>query len=151
MLRSAALRALGAIGASADSKAVLALLKDPALVVRTEAIETILRLKPEGSVEALLETLEAPENYHGGKAQWVPQHALEALIQLKAPPTIAPRLAPLLRREHQGDQSLQQSVLAALEALTGKRLKHGASLSARVEAWSRELRGEAPSPSSAHR
>lgn len=137
MLRSAALRALGALGDSAQAEKVLPLLRDPALVVRTEAVETVRRLKPSGGVDALVEAIESPQNYHRGKAQWVPQKALSALIELKPSSRIAPRIAALLKR--QTDPSLQQSALSTLEAITGKRLRPGAPLPEKVEAWLKEL------------
>ncbi|MFN7683923.1 MAG: hypothetical protein ACK5QT_00735 [Oligoflexia bacterium] len=57
----------------------LGLLKDKALVVRTEAVETVLKLNPPGASEALLAAALDPGNYAGGKGLWVPQRALRAL------------------------------------------------------------------------
>jgi hypothetical protein len=88
MIRSAALRALAALhpGASETSvgAAILPLLRDPALVVRLEAVRTVRALRPEGAAPALLKAIEDPANYHGGKAQWVPSLALETLHELSA-------------------------------------------------------------------
>lgn len=93
MIRSAAIRVLSAFYNSEekDSSDLSELknqmfnsLKDPALVVRTEAVEAIDRLKLPGSGDALLNSLEDSSNYHKGVAQWVPQRALWALVRLPA-------------------------------------------------------------------
>jgi len=135
MLRTAALRALVAIETPSAGKSVLALLKDPALVVRMEAATAVARLRPQGSVAALLAAVRAPENYHQGIAQWVPQQAIRALVALKARDS-AKELKTLL--SHSRDPGLQKLTIAALGSLTGKTLKKGAPLSKQVEAWEAE-------------
>lgn len=117
MIRSAALRLLAALGSRESAPAVLPLLRDPALVVRSEAVDAVLRLRPAGAAEALLAAIEAGHNYHHGRAQWVPQKALAALVALRAS-HLAPRLKPLLR--HSKDPELQRRAVEALEKLTGK-------------------------------
>lgn len=141
MIRSGALRALTALRNPATAAAVLPLLRDPALVVRLEAVEAVEKLQPEGGAEALLATLEHAANYHGGKAQWVPQKALAAIAKLNAT-KLAPRLKPLL--EHESDPELQKRTVATLETLTGKRLKLGAPLVERVREWKVALRPPSP-------
>lgn len=136
MLRSGALRALRAIATPEISESVLPLLKDPALVVRAEAADTIRVLKPRGSVSALLAALEDPANYHGGKAQWVPQKALLGLAELKATES-APRLVSLLKSPHcQQDPEFLEMTMAALETITGKSVP-GNSVSEKTKAWKR--------------
>ncbi|MCM2321979.1 MAG: hypothetical protein NDJ90_01820 [Oligoflexia bacterium] len=141
MLRSGALRALASLGAPQSARfsreSILPLLKDPALVVRKEAVEAVARLKPQGSVEALLSALERKENYHGGRALWVPQRILVALRQLKASQA-APRLLPLL--DHSSDPELQLQALATLESLTGTIRGQGLPLPARIREWKVALR-----------
>jgi HEAT repeat protein len=132
MLRSGALRALTALGDPATAPAVLPLLQDPALVVRAEAVEAVRKLHPPGAADALVATLDERENYHGGKAQWVPQKALVALADLHAA-QYAPRLKDLL--DHNGDPELQTQTIATLESLTGRNLKQGAPLRDRVREW----------------
>lgn len=140
MLRSAALRSLAMLEAGAQGTQTLALLKDPALVVRTEAVDTVKKLRPAGAVSALVDTLENPSNYHAGRAQWVPQKALMALIELKAPASIASRIAPLLKRT--GDPDLQRTAVMTLENVVGKKLKHGAPLSEKIRAWNAEFKAK---------
>jgi HEAT repeat protein len=119
MIRAAALRALSALKHPGTAAAVLPLLKDRALVVRLEAVEAVRALRPLGAADALIETLEHSANYHDGKAQWVPQKALNALVDLGAK-DVAPRLRPLL--DHQKDPELQKEAIHALNALTGRTL-----------------------------
>ena len=106
------------------------------MIVRSEAVDTIALLRPAGAVAALLAALEQPDNYHHGKAQWVPGKALTALVQLQAKDS-ALRLRPLL--SHNQDPELQEKTVTALEHLTGKKLKSGAPLLARVEEWKTAL------------
>lgn len=136
MVRSAAIKALTFLKPPAAGKAILAALKDPALVIRLEAVKAIEILQPQGSVPALIETLKFKENYHGGKALWVPQKTLEALVRLRAK-DIAPQLKPLL--DHRSDPELQQKTLQTLEALTGKSLKKDRPLAERLKAWQKSL------------
>jgi HEAT repeat protein len=138
MIRSGALRALAALNDPRTAREVLPLLNDPALVVRSEAVDAVERLRPEGAVDALISTIEHSHNYHAGKAQWVPQKALAALVSLKAV-EVAPKLRPLLR--HELDPELQKLTVETLEALTGKKLKQGASIAERIKAWDTELKG----------
>ncbi|MBI2711312.1 MAG: HEAT repeat domain-containing protein [Bdellovibrio sp.] len=119
MLRSAALRILAALGSPESGLAALPLLRDKALVVRAEAVETVRTLRPSGAALALLEALENPENYHHGKALWVPQKALQALTVLNASEVI-PEIGRFLKSKRtQSDpelRSLTQKTLLALES-----------------------------------
>lgn len=83
MIRNGAVRALGALNHPLTGHAILARLHDPALVVRVEAVQAAEKLHPIGSAAALANTLRDPANYHSGKAQWVPQRALQALAVLR--------------------------------------------------------------------
>ena len=92
MIRSGAIRVMTTLDNPKTSAAVLPLLKDRALVVRLEAVESVKTLRPVGTERALLQTLEDPQNYHAGRALWVPAKASEALaaitgrtVNLKAP------------------------------------------------------------------
>jgi HEAT repeat protein len=86
MIRSASLKIVAAFDQSETARkfqpTVFKALRDPALVVRAEAISTLEKLKTPGLEEALFESLEEPTNYHKGVAQWVPQRALQALVKL---------------------------------------------------------------------
>jgi HEAT repeat protein len=136
MIRSGALRALSALGHPDTAPSVLPLLRDPALVVRSEAVDAVEKLRPAGAVEALMSAIEHGANYHAGKAQWVPQKALSALVTLKAK-GIEGRLRPLLK--HELDPALQLRTVETLEKLTGRSLKSGAPLRERVREWESAL------------
>lgn len=81
MLRSGALRILSAFRATQSPELFFARLKDSALVIRTQAAVAVANLKPKGWEQALSNAVLDPLNYAGGKAQLVPQKALEALIK----------------------------------------------------------------------
>ncbi len=136
MLRSGSLRALSALKDETTAKAVLPLLKDKALVVRLEAVQAIEKLRPVGAAEALAEAANDPANFHGGRAQWVPQRALAALVSMEAREA-APMLKPLLERT--GDQELLRQAVLALEVITGRKLEPGKALPNQVAAWKLEL------------
>lgn len=137
MIRTASLRALAALKNPKTSKAVLPLLKDPALVVRMEAVDTVRELKPAGASRALVQVLQSQENYRFGRAQWVPQRALQALVALQDP-TVVPELTPLL--DHRKDPDLQLKTIAALESLTGRKMGNpGLTLPEKIDRWKKAL------------
>lgn len=138
MIRSATLKALSALQNPATADSVVPALKDPALVVRLEAVYALETLKPSGAINALLDSLRDQNNYHRGKAQWVPQRALQALVKLKAS-SAAPQLRPLL--DHQ-DLSFRKEVVNTLDLIGVQRkpaMAKSASLQARVNAWKNAL------------
>ena len=108
------------------------LLKDPALVVRLQAVQTVRKLRPPGAADALVATLSDRENYHGGKAQWVPVQALSALAQLGTAAHAA-RLRPLL--DHRGDTELLSTTVRTLDQLLGAPVGAGLTLQSRVNRW----------------
>jgi HEAT repeat protein len=139
LIRSATLRALAALKDPATSQAVLPLLKDPALVVRVEAVEAVKVLKPEGGAQALISVLQSQDNYRFGKAQWVPQRALSALVVLHDF-SVVPYLRPLL--DHQKDPELQRQTIFALQMLTGIDKDSKLALNTQIETWKKILAGD---------
>ncbi len=126
-----------------SSEIILPLLHDPALVVRAEAVQAIKVLKPKGAVAALIEALNAEENYHGGKAQWVPQKVLSAIVELKAKET-APQLLSLLEHpRHQRDSEFLSMTVRTLELLTGRKSKTRATLADQIKDWKQFLSTQA--------
>jgi HEAT repeat protein len=123
MVRDGTLRALSALNQSQTAPAILPLVNDAALVVRLEAIRSVEKLRPEGSARALLAAIIDPINYHRGKAQWVPQKALEVLQHMKTLNVFsqsesheaAMKLAALL--ENSRDPSLKPQIAATLRTL----------------------------------
>ncbi len=82
MIRNAGLRALSILKDPSAKHAVVSLLKDPALVVRLEAVSTLTHLDPKGAPSDFVRVIEDPLNYHHGKAMWVPARALRAIEAL---------------------------------------------------------------------
>jgi HEAT repeat protein len=132
MIRSASLRVLTALENAETAQAVLPLLKDPALVVRLEAVNSALKLKPVGVVPGLVDSLNDEANYHGGKALWVPQKAIEALVTLRAKEAL-PKLRPLLDRST--DPEFLAKTVDALDTLAGQMPESELATSDRVTRW----------------
>jgi hypothetical protein len=132
MIRSAALRILSALENPQTAQATLPLLKDPALVVRLEAVATVQKLRPVGVVSGLVEMANDEANYHGGKALWVPQKAIEALVSLRASEAM-PKLRPLLDRTT--DPEFLAKTVDALDTLAGQPAETELETSDRVKRW----------------
>jgi HEAT repeat protein len=136
MIRSAALRILTGLENPQTAYAVLPLLKDPALVVRLEAVAAVEKLNPVGAVPALVDTLANPANYHGGKALWVPSRAIDALVSLRASRAQI-GLRPLLDRST--DPELLAKTVDALDTLSGQPPERELDLHDRVKRWKTTL------------
>lgn len=117
MIRGGTLRALSVSGNEETGKIIFPLLQDPALVVRVEAVEALKILRPPGTAQALLLTLEDDRNYHAGKAQWVPGKALQALMLLR-PSNAATTLKRVLEHPNcRHDAEFKAQVKQALNSL----------------------------------
>jgi len=81
VIRGAVLRASRISQNEQAKKLALEGLKDKALVVRLEAVETLAWLKPKDWEKALLGTLSDERNFHKGRPLWVPTRALRALTR----------------------------------------------------------------------
>jgi len=151
MVRSAALKSIEILGyAPASSKVLEKLENDPALVIRLQTIETLLRLRPEGVEQALVNAALSsknyrPANFKKGRADWVPQRALEALRTL-APElkssgkshALALQVLPLLN--HAKDGRIRAQALHTIETLESKSLKSGRPFAERALAWNKALK-----------
>lgn len=150
MVRSAALKSIEILGYTAAGPKVLErLAKDPALVIRLQSIETLLRIRPAGLEKALLAAAVSGQNYRPadftkGRADWVPQRALEALREL-APELkqtqkshgIALELLALLNKPRDG--RVRAQALYTIETLEEKSLRKGRPFSERAVAWNKAL------------
>lgn len=160
MIRSGALRALRALKDTESSKAVMPLLKDPAMVVRAEAVAAVRELKPAGSSKALAESLALPENFHAGRALWVPFEAAAALIELARQelathprsPAQNSKPAPLPEawrdvartfistlEKYNTDVRLTERLTAGLDVILGKAPATASTLSERLSYWKKAL------------
>lgn len=79
MIRSASLVSLTESKASITEKEWKKLLADPALVIRSQTVRSIAKVKPENSAGWLLKSLKDPAHFHGGKAQWVAYEIVRTL------------------------------------------------------------------------
>ena len=142
MVRSASLKSIEILGyAPAAPKVFEKLKSDPALVIRMQAIETLLKLRPAGLPDALLEAAMdgknyRPGNFRKGRADWVPQRALAALRELQ-PMGFAKRLLPLLNESKDG--RIRAHALHTIEILEAKTLKAGRPFAERAAAWTSTL------------
>ncbi|MGK5089766.1 HEAT repeat domain-containing protein [Bdellovibrionota bacterium FG-2] len=99
MIRNAGLRALSILRDPHATESVVPLLKDPALVVRLEAVSTLVRLDPQNAPLSLVQAIEDPQNYHQGKALWVPSRALRAIESIdKQDPVLVARTSEALAK-----------------------------------------------------
>lgn len=137
VVRSGTLRALRSTSDAEVAVKSMDLLKDKALVVRLEAVDTVAHLKPKGWEHALLQVIDRPENYVRGRALWVPGRILKALKQCDDPKlaqaAILPKLKPLLN--HSQDQELVENTIATLEAVTHSTTPKNLSLADRIAYW----------------
>lgn len=119
MVRSASLKALGALRHPASARPVMKSLKDRALVVRLQAVETLEQLNPPGVETALLDTLTYDPNFSAnGKALWVPYRALEALERLGARASIGKLEKLTTSRWAKRDPKLQARLRQSITTLS---------------------------------
>ncbi len=93
-----------------------ALLNDPALVVRTSAVNTLKEL---GAIEAeslLWEKLYAAENFRNGQSLWIRKHIAEALVKFAR----NGQESSFMKMLRDDDKSLHESAVIALNRLSGK-------------------------------
>jgi HEAT repeat protein len=142
MVRSAALKSIEILGyAPASPKVLEKLTSDAALVIRLQAIETLMKLRPPGLADALLNAAMdgknyRPGNFRKGRADWIPQKALAALRTLR-PSGYSRRLLPLLNETKDGRMRAQ--ALHTIEILEAKSLKAGRPFRERAAAWTSTL------------
>lgn len=139
MMRSAALQASARLDDRSAAPEIIRLLRDPALVIRSEAAQTIGTMKLTQAEDALLEALfdgrnYRPSGFQKGRADWVPERALEALRRIRAK-SAAPRLLTLMNGAH--DPKLRAHALYTIEQLEGKKLVASTSFKERAAAWNK--------------
>jgi len=136
MMRSGALKTLTGFRSIEAGPAVMKLLDDSALVVRTEAVEAVRKLRPAGAAKALALAAVNPENFHGGKALWVPQRALKAISELGDRETL-PKLRPLLYR--QVDAGTLKLAMDTMDKLAGFTPRTALPTAQRLRDWRAKL------------
>ncbi|MBU6374683.1 MAG: hypothetical protein KGQ59_01690 [Bdellovibrionales bacterium] len=125
LIRISAIKGLEILSARSVTLEIAERLRDPALVVRSQAADTLLRLSQSPQNEfatqprilrALSEAMLASENYSDQKALWVPQKALAALVASGAKSELK-QIAKLLDRK--ADPKMVQLAIFALEKISG--------------------------------
>lgn len=115
VLRSASLEASLQVRDPARTEALaLELLTDPALVVRSRAVDLIAS---PASAPALARAALDPKNHPGGRALWVPQKAIRALVRLQAREELRAVVRQLGKRQ---DPSLRLELTAAAKIVNAR-------------------------------
>jgi HEAT repeat protein len=139
VLRDASLRAMAALEARELSSDIQnAAFNDPALVVRTTAVDVIGHLKLKSAAPGLVEALSDPKNYRRGKSLWITDHILGVLKEWRHKPA-APALVEILDKTK--DTRLQAKVIASLEAIMEKKFDQK-SPAEQVYLWKRLITSE---------
>ena len=141
MLKSAALQSAVLLGNKTFQLEVISMLKDPALVIRAEAAESLGKLRWMEGKDALISAIYAPENYRPanfkkGRADWVPQKALSALRDMKVT-GVSRALLPLVNEA--GDPRLRAHALYTLEKLENKEFAPTGTFLEKRVAWNKFL------------
>jgi HEAT repeat protein len=114
-MRAAALHAMRFGDRAVALKWCSQMLSDPALMVRTSAVQVIDKMGGRELTSLLWEKLYSSENYHRGKSLWIRRNILEIL----AKNTQAADTNRYLRILNQEDESLHPIVVKALTSITG--------------------------------
>jgi hypothetical protein len=93
------------------------LMHDPALVVRTAAVQTLRQLNAVDTTDLLWEKLYSAENYRSGQSLWIRRHILEALVQFAG----RGQEGKFIRVLSDKDTSLHTVAVRGLEKVTRER------------------------------
>lgn len=118
-LRNAGMVAIVHADSSRAKHWALHLLKDPALVVRTAAVQALKKLNAVESKESLWQELYSAKNFKKGKSLWVRRHIVEALSKFENPGS-EKKFVKVLRDQ---DESLYPAAIQGLERITGKSMR----------------------------
>jgi HEAT repeat protein len=91
-----------------------ALLDDPALIVRTAAVEAIRQMGAKEAEDKLWQKLYSSENYHRGDSLWIRRHIAEALAEFGS----SGDEAKFIRILGDRDKSLHPIAMRALRRIT---------------------------------
>lgn len=121
MIRDAALKAAAAIDAQRLSDSIQKRLQDPALAVRTTAVQVIQKLNLKSAAPKLVAQLHHPMNYYDAQALqkplWIHKYILQALLHFDYQ-AATPDLVKLLEKIK--EPRMQRSLLATLAKLNHK-------------------------------
>ena len=106
------------------------LLDDPALVIRTEAVKVIRRLKAIEMESILWENLNHQKNFKKGEGLWIRKHIVEALGDFSRPG----QEKQFIELLYDKDPRVHKAAIGALEKITGIRF-NGEIPSRQRQAW----------------
>ena len=112
-MRNAAITVLNYNDRAWSVKWLRMMLHDPALIVRTSAVEAISQMGAIETQDLLWEKLYSGENYKGGKSLWIRKHIAQALVKFSGPEHET-RFGKLL---YDNDESLRPIALLALKKM----------------------------------
>ncbi len=98
------------------------LVKDPSLMVRTQAVRNLVGLNAHEAEDLLWQQLWDKRNFHKNESLWVRAHMAEALARLSAGPGRARKFQRLIMDP---DDRLHRWAVMGLEKSTGLKLSHG--------------------------
>ncbi len=132
-IRAAAAAALGDAGHREHAEKVAALLEDPAVIVRAAAADALTLLAAPSAVPYLSRALDDPSNFYRGESLWVRRHYVDALgaSQDKG------ALPALVRCLDDGDATVVDAALQALEKVSGVSFADGRTEEEQIQAWQR--------------
>lgn len=94
------------------------LMDDPALVVRTAAVQVISQLKGSEKSEILWKKLFSSENYRNGESLWIRKHIAQALSQFAKPGS----QSHFRKMLEDSDPEIHEIAIATVERLMGQSL-----------------------------
>lgn len=110
------------------------LLKDPALMVRTQAVRNLMQLEAREFEPLLWKELNEKRNFNRNESLWIRSHIAEALVRLA--PTGPLRVRSFERLLLDSDERLHPWAIKGLERTTGKKITHGKEpLEVRRQKW----------------
>lgn len=114
-MRDAGLKAMAKVAPEKAKIWAKKLMSDPALVVRSSAVQVIKNLKDQTATDLLWEKLYASNNFRGAQSLWVRRHIVETLSTF-AKKGDEPKFIKVLADK---DKSLHSSASMALTRITG--------------------------------
>ena len=117
-MKSASLVAMKKVSVDKAEDLALKLLSDPALVVRSQAVEVLSDRMTQLSRERLWQELSESRNFHKKKSLWIRQD----IVSKMAEQPLSSEMKKFGSLLNDSDQGIQNQALRALETISGKTL-----------------------------
>lgn len=132
-LRAATVSALADADIRGMAVLVSELLRDPAIIVRSAAADSLARMGEEIAVPALVDALEDPSNVYRGQSLWVRRHFVQALEAIGGHNAVGGLIGAL----EDSDPTVSAAALAGVDRLVAHSYAAGRSHVDEVQAWKR--------------